>query len=193
MDQYLLFQVLGIIVIVSPTTLLAVLGTTALIGRPLGEQQISHWTFTSVMVGLGASIAILLLMLAWNTRHVSVELGNWMSIPEQHFHFHLKFVFDRLSIPFIILTQLLCGTVGAFTRRYLHREPGFGRFYVSYAIFTLGMVVSSLAGTIEVLFFGWELVGLSSALLVAFFHERQSPVRNSRRGRASQYDWRWRL
>jgi NAD(P)H-quinone oxidoreductase subunit 5 len=40
------------------------------------------------------------------------------------------------------------------------------------------MVVSSLAGTIEVLFFGWELVGLSSAVLVAFFHERTAPVRN---------------
>jgi NAD(P)H-quinone oxidoreductase subunit 5 len=42
----------------------------------------------------------------------------------------------------------------------------------------LGMVVSSLAGTIEVLFMGWELVGLSSALLVAFFQQRINPVRN---------------
>jgi NAD(P)H-quinone oxidoreductase subunit 5 len=40
------------------------------------------------------------------------------------------------------------------------------------------MVVTSLAGTIEVLFLGWELVGLSSALLVAFFHDRAAPVRN---------------
>src|SRR5262245_8973669 len=43
------------------------------------------------------------------------------------------------------------------------------------------MVVTSLAGTIETLFFGWELVGLSSALLVAFFHERPAPVRNGLR------------
>ena len=43
------------------------------------------------------------------------------------------------------------------------------------------MIVSSLAGTIETLFFGWELVGLSSALLVAFFHERLNPVRNGLR------------
>ena len=44
-----------------------------------------------------------------------------------------------------------------------------------YAIFVLGMVVTSLAGTIETLFAGWELVGLSSALLVAFFQERPRP------------------
>jgi NAD(P)H-quinone oxidoreductase subunit 5 len=43
------------------------------------------------------------------------------------------------------------------------------------------MVLSSVAGTIETLFFGWEMVGLSSALLVAYFHERESPVRNGQR------------
>jgi NAD(P)H-quinone oxidoreductase subunit 5 len=43
------------------------------------------------------------------------------------------------------------------------------------------MVVSSLAGTIETLFLGWELVGLSSALLVAYFFERPAPVRNGLR------------
>ena len=43
------------------------------------------------------------------------------------------------------------------------------------------MVVASLAGTIETLFLGWELVGLSSALLVAFFHERAAPVINGQR------------
>ena len=47
-----------------------------------------------------------------------------------------------------------------------------------YSIFVLGMVVTSLAATIETLFTGWELVGLSSALLVAFFQERPSPSRN---------------
>ena len=73
---------------------------------------------------------------------------------------------------------MLCGTIGAFTSSYLHRESGFVRFYVFYAFFTLGMIISSLAGTIETLFFGWELVGLSSALLVAFFQERPAPVRN---------------
>jgi NADH-quinone oxidoreductase subunit L len=42
----------------------------------------------------------------------------------------------------------------------------------------LGMVVTSLAGTIETLFTGWELVGLSSALLIAFYQNRLAPVRN---------------
>jgi NAD(P)H-quinone oxidoreductase subunit 5 len=39
----------------------------------------------------------------------------------------------------------------------------------------------ALAGSIEVLFVGWELIGLSSALLVGFFHERAAPVQNALR------------
>src|SRR5205807_1054286 len=78
------------------------------------------------------------------------------------YHFAIKFVFDRLTVPMVIASLLLCGTVGAFGSRYLHREPGYNRFFVLYAFFLLGMVVTSLGGTIETLFAGWELVGLSS-------------------------------
>ena len=181
MDTDLFFYILGLIVLLAPATLLVVLGVPALLGRPLSESATGRWTYSTIVAGLLAAVALVVSMLAVGTRRVPIELGNWVVIPQQHFHFHLKFVFDRLSVPFVILSFLLCGTVGAFTSRYLHRESGFVRFYVCYAIFTLGMVVSSLAGTIEVLFFGWELVGLSSAMLVAYFHERPSPVHNGLR------------
>lgn len=178
MNANVAFQLLGIAVVASPAALVALLGVPPLVGQPLSERTANRYTYASTVVGLLAAIAILGMMLALDTRHVPIELGNWVVIPQQHFHFHLKFVFDRLSVPFAILSFLLCGTVGAFTSRYLHREPGYGRFFVCYAFFTLGMIVTSLAGTIEVLFLGWELVGLSSAMLVAFFHDRAAPVTN---------------
>ena len=178
MDLSLLCHGFGVATVVSPLILLALLGLPALCGWRLPERVIGRFIFASVVVGLTASVGVLISMLASGDRHVPIELGNWIHLPKLHFHFHLKFVFDRLSVPFVILTYLLCGTVSAFTTRYLHREPGFVRFYIFYTLFMLGMVVASLAGTIEVLFFGWELVGLSSALLIAYFHERRNPVRN---------------
>ena len=114
---------------------------------------------------------MLVAMLVQGTRHVAIDLGDWVVIPH-HYHFSVKFVFDRLSVPFAILSFVLSGTIGAFASKYMHRERGFNRFFVLYAIFVLGMEVTALAGTIETLFAGWELVGLSSALLVAFFQER---------------------
>src|SRR5262249_46059328 len=116
-------------------------------------------------------------MLILGTRHVPIELGDWVVIPGQY-HFSIKFVFDRLSVPMAILSFILSGTIGAFASRYMHRDEGYNRFFVLYTLFVLGMVAASLAGTIETLFAGWELVGLSSALLVAFFQERPEPVRN---------------
>lgn len=175
------FMIFGVAVVASPTLLLLILGLTSLVGRPLSESVIARLTSASVVLGLIPALVILLMMLALDTRYVPIELGDWIAIEREHFQFHLKFVFDRLSVPFTILSFVLCGVVGAFTRRYLHKELGYNRFFLCYALFFAGMVISSLAGTIETLFFGWELVGLSSALLIAYFHERENPVRNGAR------------
>lgn len=173
------YQFLGLVVVGSPALLLTTLALPMLLGRPMAESMQGWLTKTAVMTGLLASMLILGMMLVFDSRRVPIELGNWVEIQPEHFHFHLKFVFDRLSVPFVILSFVLCGTVGAFASIYLHREPGFRRFFLFYALFLLGMVISSLAGTIETLFLGWELVGLSSALLIAYFHERPGPVRNA--------------
>ncbi len=112
------------------------------------------------------------------TRHVAIDLGDW--------------VVDPAALPLLGQVRLrpaLGAVRDPVVRRSRGRSApspastctasaGFNRFFVLYAIFVLGMVVTSLAGTIETLFAGWELVGLSSALLVAFFQERPAPARN---------------
>jgi NAD(P)H-quinone oxidoreductase subunit 5 len=170
---------LGLVVLALPGLTVALLGLPALFNRPLSERATSRFVQAANVGGLAAALGVLALMLAGGLRHISIELGNVVSIP--HYHFSIKFVFDRLSVPFVILTFLLCGTIAAFATKYMHRESGFGRFFLFYALFVLGMITATLADTIETLFTGWELVGLSSAMLVAFFHERPSPVRNGLR------------
>jgi len=96
----------------------------------------------------------------------------------ESFHFDFQFYFDWLSLSFATLALSLCFVIAFFSQRYMHREPGYQRFFVLYSIFVTGIVIASLAGTIEALFVGWEMVGLSSALLVAFYHERIMPTRN---------------
>jgi NAD(P)H-quinone oxidoreductase subunit 5 len=205
LDHDLITYILGTTVVVSPTILIFVLGVPTLLGYPLSERLAGKAVQISIVVGLLASLTILGMMIAVGTRHVPIYLGSWVHISEPtkepaktegektepgktegathaaEYHFSVKFVFDRLSVPFVILSFVLCGTIGAFANKYMHRERGFNRFFVLYSFFVLGMVVTSLAGTIETLFTGWELVGLSSAMLVAFYHERPAPVRNGLR------------
>lgn len=170
---------LGICVIVAPLCLLCVLGISSLISRRLPEDSTNRFLQATMVTGLAAATLMLAMMLPMDEPHVPIELGDWVSIPE--YQFRIKFVFDRLSIPFVMLSYILCGTIFAFASRYMHRESGYNRFFTLNAVFLLGIVTTALAGTVETLFAGWELVGLSSALLVAFFHERQSPVRNGLR------------
>ncbi len=181
MDLHSIVQFCGVCVLISPTLLLALLGLTSLVGYRLAERTVIRGMYVATVSGTVSSLVLLGLMLATDKTLVELGFGNWVHVPAEHFHFQVKFLFDRLSVPLVILTYVLCGTIGAFTSRYLHREQGFHRFCVCFAVFLLGMVLSSLAGTIEVLFLGWELVGLSSALLVAFFQRRVNPVRNGLR------------
>ena len=78
---------------------------------PLSERTIGWAVQAATMAGLLWRLAILILMLLNGDRHAPVELGSWVAIPE--YHFSVKFVFDRLSVPFVILSFVLGGTVGA--------------------------------------------------------------------------------
>ncbi|MBN9118556.1 MAG: hypothetical protein J0I06_05245, partial [Planctomycetes bacterium] len=189
LDAATIFGAMELIVVLAPAVTLAVLGLPALVKRPLSEDAIARTARLCVAVALAASVGVVAMMLATGNRHVVLDCGNWVEIGHAggsaghepgapRYGFDVKFVFDRLSVPFLILSLTLCGAVAHFAAKYLHRERGYGRFFVLYAAFVLGMVVAALAGTIETLFAGWELVGLSSALLVAFFHERPAPARN---------------
>lgn len=178
-------QTFSFLIVAAPVLMMAFLGIGSVLRKqPLSETLIARVVQTGIVTGLIAAVAMLAFMLTTGTRHVPFDFGNWVHIHSEQgssYHFSIKFLFDRLSIPFVIMTFVICGTVGAFANRYMHREPGFSRFFFLYAVFVAGMIITATSGTIETLFAGWELVGLSSAMLVAFFHERANPCRNGLR------------
>jgi NAD(P)H-quinone oxidoreductase subunit 5 len=176
-----LFSWLTLAAVASPAVLVAVVGLPLLVSVPIKERFVASVTHLAVVIGLLCSVGVLALMLATGRVEAPSAEYPWVVLSADHFHINFGFVFDRLSAPFAILSYVLVGTISAFASRYLHREPGFNRFFLLNALFLLGMVVASTAETIETLFVGWELVGLSSALLVGFFHERLAPVMNGQR------------
>jgi NADH-quinone oxidoreductase subunit L len=95
------------------------------------------------------------------------------------YHFTLTLVLDSAAAVFLALVQFITGLVVRFSRFYLHREPGFRRFFATVLMFQGAMCLLALAGNIDLMFAGWELVGISSFLLIAFYRERQSAVRNA--------------
>jgi len=86
-------------------------------------------------------------------------------------------VADGLSVPYVCFSTGLCALVNAFAGKYLHREPGFTRFFILLALFGTGMNLMVLAGSIDVLFAGWEFLGISSTLLIGFFQDRTNAAK----------------
>ena len=171
---------LGIATVACPIITTAILGIALFLGFVPGEPLTHRILQLGVVVGLLASIGIFTAMQITGEYRVLIDLGVWVTIPP-HYHFHIELLFDRLSVPFCALIFVLCGTIASFAQRYMHRERGYHRFFMLYSIFMLGMVTAAVAGTVETLYAGWELVGLSSVLLIGFFNDRPGPVRNGYR------------
>jgi NAD(P)H-quinone oxidoreductase subunit 5 len=162
-----------------PFLLLAVLGIASLVQRRLPAVVTGILTQLTCAGSLGAFVLAWPAVWAAPDRRVSMGAGTLFAVEDTAFEVDL--FADPLSLWFAALTAALCGVVSAFSHRYMHREPGHNRFFVLLAAFMGGMLLVVLAGSIEVLFAGWELLGISSALLVAFFHERTLPVTNAMR------------
>ena len=167
------------VVLLAPTVLIAVLGVPSLLRRPLNEAWTVTCTRFCTSAAFLAAIAALLMQLSSGAEPSVLSLGEWFSPGARGFD--LALVVDGLSLVFVSLSAGICAVVAAFSSRYLHREPGFNRYFVQFALFVQGITLVALAGSIEVLLVGWELLGLSSALLVGFFHERRAAVRNALR------------
>ncbi|MCB9558173.1 MAG: oxidoreductase [Deltaproteobacteria bacterium] len=173
-----LIEVTATITVVAPLLLLLVTGLTAPT-KLLGEKGVGVITRVALLAALAASLTALFAYLLSDRRLVLLKLGSWFTASEARFSFDLAL--DALSLGFAALSLLICNIVAAFSFRYLHREPGFFRYFFQMAMFVVGICSVALAGSVELLFVGWELIGLSSALLVGFFQERPAPADNALR------------
>ncbi|MCA9668282.1 MAG: proton-conducting membrane transporter [Myxococcales bacterium] len=162
----------------APMLLLLVLGVAALANR-LQERGIGALTRAGLLVALAGALTALVTYHVAGQRPQTLRYGAWFAASEAAFSFDLAI--DGLSLGFAALSILICNVVAAFSFRYLHHEQGFRRYFFQMTLFVVGITFVALAGSVEVLFVGWEFLGLSSALLVGFFQERRAPVANALR------------
>lgn len=93
--------------------------------------------------------------------------------------FPVAFFIDSMSIAFISLVAFLSNIVIKFSSYYLHREPGYQKFFGCLLFLMFGLTLLSIAGTIDLLMAGWEFVGICSFLLISFYQTRLNSARNA--------------
>jgi NAD(P)H-quinone oxidoreductase subunit 5 len=174
-----LSQALLVSVVLAPGLIFALLSLSWLLGWVPGERAISRITGIVFSISTLGLAGLLWPLAADGSTAVVVTFGNWFAVHD--YSFPLVLTADRLSLPFLAMTVVLSGLIGKFSSTYLHRDPGFFRFFVLLHLFAFGSLLAFAAGSFDLLAGGWEIVGITSVLLIGFFQLRPAPVENGLR------------
>lgn len=145
---------------------------------PEKNEDLISW-FSFVAVGLQFLFTLLFISWwIWNG-HPTLEHSSLVLYQTPHYRFFLDFLFDKTTAVYLSVGALLTFMITIYSRYYMHREKGYKRFFSTILFFYSGYSITVTAGNIETLFVGWEILGASSFLLIAFYRDRYLPVKNA--------------
>lgn len=108
-----------------------------------------------------------------------INLKDLVLFKSTGYEFFIDFSFDKITAVYALVGAVLTFLITVYSRTYLHRESGYKRFFNTTLFFYFGYTVTIFAGNLETLFAGWEILGISSFLLIAFYRDRYLPVKNA--------------
>lgn len=103
---------------------------------------------------------------------VTETTREWLNIGGLHVDFGLKL--DTLSLMMMLIVTGVGGLIHIYSYGYMHEDPGMSRFFACLSLFTFSMLGIVLANNFLQMFIFWELVGVSSYLLIGFWFEKPS-------------------
>ena len=158
--------------------LLPFLGFVISLFLPESKEKAISWTaFGTVFLQLVGLVAFIIFWIIDGAKDLNLlELS---ILKTAHYEFFIDFYFDQISAVYLFIGALLTSMITTYSRYYLHREKGYKRFFNTVLFFFFGYNLAILSGNFETLFIGWEIIGISSFLLIAFYRERYLPVKNA--------------
>ena len=106
---------------------------------------------------------------------------NFTWLPLGHLHFDLGILLDPISVMMLIVISTVSLMVHIYSFGYMHGEKGFQRYYAFLSLFTMSMLGLVLATNIFQMYMFWELVGVSSYLLIGFYYTLKAAVHASKK------------
>lgn len=104
----------------------------------------------------------------------------WLNFTE-HLHIDLGFLVDPLSVMMLVVVSTVSLMVHIYSMGYMHGEVGFQRYYAFLSLFTFSMLGLVVATNIFQMYIFWELVGVSSYLLIGFYYTRPAAIAASKK------------
>ncbi len=114
---------------------------------------------------------------------VTVFQYSWVSFPiagSSSVDYTLAFHLDQLAIAMLVVVTTISLLVQFYSQGYMENSAGYARFYAYLSLFVFSMLVIVFAQNFLVIFVGWELVGLSSYLLIGFWINKKAKPEEQR-------------
>ncbi len=156
--------------------LLAPLGASLIIGlcnKRLSNKNAHRLALFSMTLSLMGSL-YLLKMFYGDESGLTIPLYTWAE--NKGFDLNVGLLIDRLSVMMIAMVTLIAWIVHLYSIAYMAEDSGYQRFFCYIAFFTFSMLVLVMSNNFLQLFFGWEMVGLASYLLIGFWFHKESAV-----------------
>ena len=104
----------------------------------------------------------------------------WLHFSES-LHIDMGILLDPISIMMLVVISTVSMLVHIYSFSYMKGESGFTRYYAFLSLFSFSMIGLVIATNIFQMYIFWELVGLSSYLLIGFYYDKPSAVAASKK------------
>ena len=105
---------------------------------------------------------------------------NWLPFT-QTLHFDLGIMLDPIAVMMLVVISTVSLMVHIYSFGYMHGERGFQRYYAFLSLFTMSMLGLVVATNIFQMYLFWELVGVSSYLLIGFYYTSPAAIAASKK------------
>ena len=116
------------------------------------------------------------------TPYVSIKAFevSWLHLTDK-LTIHLGALIDPISVMMLVVITTVSLMVHIYSIGYMKGDPGFYRFFSFLSLFSFSMLGLVLATNIFQMYIFWELVGVSSFLLIGYYYEKPSAVAASKK------------
>lgn len=140
----------------------------------LARPRLAGWLSTAGMFTCFVLALLLLLQVQKNAGVYGWTLESsvrWILLPDVLIEFGL--LVNRLSLLMLLVVTGVSSLIFLYSIAYMKEEPGFARYFAYLSFFTFSMLGIVLANNFIQIFIFWELVGVSSYLLISFWFEKE--------------------
>jgi NADH-quinone oxidoreductase subunit L len=155
---------------------LAAVAVIALGGNGLSRRAAGVISTGSVFLSFAAAVVAFSTMLTRSPHDRSHLSTAWTWVSAGNIHFGLSILVDPLSMFMMLVVSGVGGLIVAYSIGYMHDDDEERRYFAYMAMFVFSMLLLVQGGNLILLLAGWGLVGLSSYLLIGFWHQRPTAV-----------------